>query len=96
MANVKIDGIPSLIYDQPVDQVYASMDEKRFSVKDFEKTIDGMSSSDGDSDVGVLSDARELVTHVISIEDYPSLNPWTFRTLILGIGLSTFGGVLGA
>ena len=96
MANVKIDGIPSLIYDQTVDQVYASMDEKRFSVKDFEKTIDGMSSSDGDSDVGILSDARELVTHVISIEDDPSLNPWTFRTLILGIGLSTFGGVLGA
>ena len=36
----------------------------------------------------ILADARDLITHVISVEDDPSLNPWTFRVLIIGIGLS--------
>lgn len=57
------------------------------------KDIESGSSLDGSSDE-VLSDARELVTHVISVEDDPSLNPWTFRTAVIGLGLSTFGGVL--
>lgn len=43
----------------------------------------------------VLEDARDITTHVITIEDDPSLNPWTFRAFFLGIGLSAFGGVLG-
>ncbi|KAF2401938.1 OPT superfamily oligopeptide transporter [Trichodelitschia bisporula] len=38
--------------------------------------------------------ARDLVTEVIHATDDPTLNPWTFRTWFLGIGLSTFGGVL--
>ncbi|KAJ3903968.1 OPT oligopeptide transporter protein-domain-containing protein [Lentinula edodes] len=42
----------------------------------------------------VLEDARDITTHVITIEDDPSLNPWTFRAFFLGIGLSAFGGVL--
>ncbi|KAI0066210.1 OPT superfamily oligopeptide transporter [Artomyces pyxidatus] len=42
----------------------------------------------------VLSDARDLVTHVITVEDDPTLNPWTFRSFFIGIGLSAFGGVL--
>jgi hypothetical protein len=43
----------------------------------------------------VLQDERDIVTRVISVDDDPSLNPWTFRSFFLGIGLSTFGGVLG-
>jgi OPT family oligopeptide transporter len=42
----------------------------------------------------VLDDARDITTHVILVEDDPSLNPWTFRAFFLGIGLSAFGGVL--
>ena len=52
-------------------------------------------SGDSDSDVEVLNDARDLITHVISVEDDPTLNCWTFRVLVIGLGLSTFGGVLG-
>ncbi|KAI0058142.1 OPT superfamily oligopeptide transporter [Artomyces pyxidatus] len=47
------------------------------------------------SDVSdVLEDARDIVTRVISTEDDPTLNPWTFRAFFIGIGLSAFGGVL--
>jgi hypothetical protein len=38
--------------------------------------------------------AEELVTEVIHVEDDPTLNPWTFRTWFLGIGLASFGGIL--
>jgi len=42
----------------------------------------------------VIETAEQLVTQVISLDDDPSLSPWTFRVLILGTGLSAFGGVL--
>lgn len=57
---------------------------------------DGDDLSTDDTESEVLTDARDLVTHVISVEDDPGLNPWTFRVLVIGIGLSAFGGVLGA
>ncbi|KAH9057304.1 OPT oligopeptide transporter protein-domain-containing protein [Lactarius vividus] len=43
----------------------------------------------------VLRNERDLVTHIISVHDDPSLSPWTFRSFFIGIGLSAFGGVLG-
>ncbi|KAG2134272.1 OPT oligopeptide transporter protein-domain-containing protein [Suillus cothurnatus] len=49
---------------------------------------------DADNEEGVLSDERDIATHVISVDDDPSLNPWTFRAFFIGIGLSAFGGVL--
>lgn len=51
---------------------------------------------DDDSHFGVLENERDIATHVITVHDDPSLNPWTLRAFIIGIGLSTFGGVLGA
>lgn len=61
-----------------------------------EKDIESAASvgEDGDDD-HVISDYRDLITHVISVEDDPTLNCWTFRVLVIGIGLSAFGGVLG-
>ncbi|KAF8436489.1 hypothetical protein L210DRAFT_3548133 [Boletus edulis BED1] len=38
----------------------------------------------------VLDSGREIATHVISVDDHPFLNPWTFRAFFLGLGLSTF------
>ena len=43
----------------------------------------------------VLENERDIATRVISVEDDPSLNPWTIRAFVVGIGLSAFGGVLG-
>ncbi|KAJ7707539.1 OPT oligopeptide transporter protein-domain-containing protein [Mycena rosella] len=45
-------------------------------------------------DSAILEDERMVATHIVSLHDDPSLNPWTFRVLILGLGLSAFGGVL--
>jgi hypothetical protein len=50
---------------------------------------------DDDSNFGVLENERDIATHVITIHDDPTLNPWTVRAFIIGIGLSAFGGVLG-
>jgi hypothetical protein len=43
----------------------------------------------------VLDSERDIATHVISVHDDPTLNPWTLRAFIIGLGLSAFGGVLG-
>ncbi len=64
-------------------------DEKR-DYKDVESISDGASST-----ASVLRNERDIVTHVISSEDDPSMNPWTIRAFLIGIGLSAFGGVLG-
>jgi len=50
---------------------------------------------DADSEKVVLSTERDIATHIISVDDDSTLNPWTFRAFLIGLGLSTFGGVLG-
>lgn len=68
------------------------VDEKESYTKgDIESVTDEAGSDDSE----VLRDARDLVTHVISLDDDSSLSPWTFRVFVIGLGLSTFGGVLG-
>ncbi len=55
----------------------------------FTKDVEESSTEDDSNESGeVLSDARDLVTHVISVEDDPSLSPWTLRVAIIGLGLS--------
>ncbi|KAG2353183.1 OPT oligopeptide transporter protein-domain-containing protein [Suillus spraguei] len=73
--------------------------EKALSTSD--KSFDGKGDVEtatvdaaSDSEEGVLSNERDIATHVISVDDDPSLNPWTFRAFFIGLGLSTFGGVL--
>ncbi|GLB40284.1 putative oligopeptide transporter [Lyophyllum shimeji] len=57
--------------------------------------LESIDKVDFDSnDFIVLENERDLVTHVIGVADDPSLNPWTLRAFIIGIGLSAFGGVL--
>ncbi|KAI0298904.1 OPT oligopeptide transporter protein-domain-containing protein [Russula brevipes] len=36
----------------------------------------------------VLAEDRDLVAHIISVDDDPSLNPYTIRSFLIGIGLS--------
>ncbi len=43
------------------------------------------SKEDHFGEVTVLSDAKDLVTHVIHVDDDPTLSPWTFRAFFLGI-----------
>ncbi|KAI0057185.1 OPT superfamily oligopeptide transporter [Artomyces pyxidatus] len=76
------------VVERPSDEKLSSVDEKA----PYHKT-DVESSTDSDVSE-VLADERDLVTHVISLDDDPTLSPWTFRSFFLGIGLSAFGGVL--
>ncbi|KAF8206246.1 OPT oligopeptide transporter protein-domain-containing protein [Mycena galopus ATCC 62051] len=46
------------------------------------------------AEFAVLEDERDIATNVITVADDETLNPWTIRALILGLGLSAFGGVL--
>ena len=79
-------------YEKEPIGISSAIDEKL----SYKKDIESQSASDDESEEAeVIHDARELVTHVISVEDDPSLNPWTFRSFFIGLGLSTFGGVLG-
>ncbi|KAI9452586.1 OPT oligopeptide transporter protein-domain-containing protein [Russula earlei] len=42
----------------------------------------------------VLRNERDLVTHVIPVDDDPSLSPYTFRSIFIGTGLAAFGGAI--
>ncbi|KAG0707311.1 OPT oligopeptide transporter protein-domain-containing protein [Suillus ampliporus] len=72
--------------------------EKALSTSD-EKSFDGKgdvesATEDADSEEAILADELDIATHVISLDDDPTLNPWTFRAFFIGLGLSAFGGVL--
>ncbi|KAG1802883.1 OPT oligopeptide transporter protein-domain-containing protein [Suillus plorans] len=76
-------------HDVPSEKALSTSD-KSFDDKGDVETA----TVDADSEEGVLSDERDIATHVISVDDDPSLNPWTFRSFFIGLGLSAFGGVL--
>lgn len=40
------------------------------------------------------STAREIATEILTVEDDPTLNPWTLRMWIIGLGLSFFSGTI--
>ncbi|KAJ7124721.1 OPT oligopeptide transporter protein-domain-containing protein [Mycena filopes] len=65
------------------------LDEK----KDFEGDVE-IAHEVSTTEFGVLEDERDIATHIITVADDPSLNPWTLRSLVIGLGLSAFGGVL--
>ena len=67
-------------------------DEKSLNEK---HDVEAATTEVDNTEFAVLKDERDIATHVVSISDDPSLNPWTFRAFFIGIGLSTFGGVLG-
>jgi len=74
-------------------------DEKPFDAKEISYHMKGdIETSTRETETAenvVLQNEREIATHVISVDDDPSLNPWTFRSFFIGLGLSAFGGSLG-
>lgn len=89
------DGYPHTINEvaNSNDKGYIVNNEKLFYT---EADVEAASNQhiDDTSDV-VLHTEREIATHIISVDDDPSLDPWTFRAFFLGLGLSAFGGSLG-
>ena len=80
---------PSLANEKQVNSAIGTSEKVPYSKTDVE------SQPTTGTDAVVLRNERDIVTHVISVHDDPSLNPWTFRSFLIGIGLSAFGGVLG-
>ncbi|KII92275.1 hypothetical protein PLICRDRAFT_50693 [Plicaturopsis crispa FD-325 SS-3] len=74
------------------------VDEKAFGIEEkvvYDNGVDVESTqASEEDDFAVLTTERDVATHVVSLDDDPSLNPWTFRAFFIGIGLSAFGGVL--
>lgn len=79
-----INKVPGISSEKPFENDGKSTDVEKVS----NPPID-------DASYVVLNSEREIATHVISVDDDPSLNPWTFRAFFLGLGLSAFGGSLG-
>jgi hypothetical protein len=82
--------------DVSLGQEVPSYDEKRSSqnspaiepqVLEKGQTVRIGEDDDYDSDQ-VVSTAQDLVTHIIKVEDDPSLNPWSFRMVFLGMTTS--------
>ncbi len=49
-----------------------------------ESPIFDASKEDHFGEAAVLHDAKDVLTHVIHVDDDPSLSPWTFRAFFLG------------
>ncbi|KAF7374751.1 OPT oligopeptide transporter [Mycena sanguinolenta] len=78
---------PSLL-DEKKDT--SPLDEK----KGLRGDIDVETADEHSAEFAVLENERDIATHVISVADDETLNPWTIRSFVLGLGLSAFGGVL--
>lgn len=78
------------------DHSFQSDEKFHYAKADVEVGLEATSNPHvGDASDTVLHTEREIATHIISVDDDPSLNPWTFRAFFLGLGLSAFGGSLG-
>ncbi|KAG2041637.1 hypothetical protein BDR03DRAFT_1006834 [Suillus americanus] len=82
-----------------MEKIPSATDKKSLDVKE-EKSycvkgdVETSTRKDDTDENVVLQNEREIATHVISVDDDPSLNPWTFRAFFIGLGLSAFGGSL--
>ncbi|OAA38310.1 oligopeptide transporter [Metarhizium rileyi] len=65
--------------------------------------VSAVDEADGDYDVRkenrfgqveVIDNAKDLVTHVLHVDDNPAESPWTFRAIFLGLVLCVFASVL--
>ncbi|KAH6672407.1 OPT oligopeptide transporter protein-domain-containing protein [Halenospora varia] len=59
-----------------------------------ESPVFDASKEDHFGEIAVLSDAKDVLTHILHVDDDPSLSPWTIRAFFLGIGLAVFASVL--
>lgn len=73
----------------------STSDEKKLGLhSDIERTISIIDDeNDGDYDVRkenrfgevtVIDNAKDLITHVLHVDDNPNDTPWTFRAMLIG------------
>ncbi|KAG6376474.1 OPT oligopeptide transporter protein-domain-containing protein [Boletus reticuloceps] len=90
-SNIQPDGYPTTLPSCSDEKPFEEDEKSHYAKTDVEAALNP--PTDDASDI-VLHSEREIATHVISVDDDPSLNPWTFRAFFLGLGLSAFGGSL--
>lgn len=61
---------------------FKDIDEK--GIRDTTTPAYDAESNESLGDGKVLESAEDIVTHVIHVEDDPSLSPWTFRMFFIG------------
>ncbi|KAG1891164.1 OPT oligopeptide transporter protein-domain-containing protein [Suillus subluteus] len=72
-----------------MEKIPSATDKKSLDVKE-EKShcvkgdIETSTREDDTDENAVLQNERDIATHVISVDDDPSLNPWTFRAFFIG------------
>ena len=82
------DRIPAGTLEKTPSNV--SIEDQRIVTKDGNEKLDGTSIPSVEEDAlsddnVVVSTADDLVTHIIKVEDDPSISPWTFRMVFLGM-----------
>lgn len=91
------DKTAPAIERQPDDEVVHSSDSEKTSTKkaadvytDEKHPSNVWSGEEGgdpeslEGETGPLETAEDIVTHVIGVDDDPSLSPWTFRMFFVG------------
>ena len=86
---MSLSGVKTPAADYEKQSSFHSDDKDAFKQAEVDFALES------DSDFAVLSTERDIATHIVSVHDDPTLNPWTIRAFVIGLGLSTFGGVLG-
>ncbi|KAG2054727.1 OPT superfamily oligopeptide transporter [Suillus hirtellus] len=76
---------------EAVEETPGASDKKPYCIK---RDIETSAREAETGENIILQNEREIASHVISVDDDPSLNPWTFRAFFIGLGLSAFGGSL--
>lgn len=75
----------------PVAQTSALDSEKAYDTKPEisyvadESPLFDASKEDHFGEATVLNDAKDVLTHVLHVDDDPTLSPWTFRAFFLGM-----------
>lgn len=67
-------------------------DQKKADVVVIEKIDNSLDDGEDGQYQRPPTTARDLVCEILLVEDDPTMNPWTFRTWFIGIGMSVFAG----
>jgi hypothetical protein len=83
LRSLRTDNDPENTDAKPPDLIYVS-ESPQFDA----------SKEDHFGQANVISDAKDLLTHVIHVDDDPSLSPWTFRAFFLGKTILNFASTV--
>ena len=69
---------------EKIDHEFPNEKKESAAVIQEEPPIYNAEADDHFGETAVLSTAKDLVTHIVHVQDDPSLSPWTFRMFFIG------------